>query len=294
MINSIRFYLLGFKGFLVLQEVIHNYGSFCINEVIIGKDKGVENDFSTEIENLCTIEKISFKTRLTDVECVNMLSIAIGWRWIIDIKRVQNLVILHDSLLPKYRGFNPLVSALINGEKKIGVTSLFASENYDEGDIIYQSEIEIQYPIKINYAIIQIANCYVDVVKKILNDCMSGQILPRYKQDDRYATYSLWRDENDYKINWNDSNERIQRFINSVGMPYKGAITQIDNRLYIINESELIDDRFIENRCPGKVIFFDNEFPVVVCGSGLLKILEITDFETNIQHKIKSIRTRFK
>ena len=49
--------------------------------------------------------------------------------------------------MPKYRGFAPLVNSLVNGEKIIGVTALFASEEYDNGDIIMQSSVDITYPI---------------------------------------------------------------------------------------------------------------------------------------------------
>ena len=81
-------------------------------------------------------------------------SIAVAWKWL--IKQKDILIVLHDSLLPKYRGYLPLVSQLINGEKEIGVTSFFANDKYDEGDIIYSSKIDIKYPITIEQAINQI------------------------------------------------------------------------------------------------------------------------------------------
>ena len=50
---------------------------------------------------------------------------------------------LHASLLPKYRGAAPINWALINGEKKTGLTTFFINEKIDEGDIILQSSIDI-------------------------------------------------------------------------------------------------------------------------------------------------------
>ena len=64
---------------------------------------------------------------------------AIGWKWIID--NTSQLIVLHDSLLPKYRGFSPLVNSLINGDTLTGVTALFASSEYDKGEIIEQAQI---------------------------------------------------------------------------------------------------------------------------------------------------------
>jgi methionyl-tRNA formyltransferase len=54
---------------------------------------------------------------------------------------------MHDSLLPKYRGFAPLPNALINGEREVGVTALFASEEYDMGDIVCQRRLAVEYPM---------------------------------------------------------------------------------------------------------------------------------------------------
>ncbi len=50
---------------------------------------------------------------------------------------------LHASLLPKYRGAAPINWALINGEKKTGLTTFFINEKIDTGDVILQSEIKI-------------------------------------------------------------------------------------------------------------------------------------------------------
>lgn len=50
---------------------------------------------------------------------------------------------LHGSLLPRYRGAAPINWALINGEKKTGVTTFLLNDKIDEGEIIYQQTIDI-------------------------------------------------------------------------------------------------------------------------------------------------------
>lgn len=50
---------------------------------------------------------------------------------------------LHGSLLPHYRGAAPINWAVINGEKKTGVTTFFLKHEIDTGNIIFQHEIEI-------------------------------------------------------------------------------------------------------------------------------------------------------
>ena len=96
------------------------------------------------------------------------LSIAAGWRNLLPTSPGK-LIIFHDSLLPKYRGFNPLVTALINGDDVLGVSALWAAENYDEGEIIFQEKVTIAYPIKIKQAIDTIEPLYANLTKNVLS-----------------------------------------------------------------------------------------------------------------------------
>ncbi len=50
---------------------------------------------------------------------------------------------LHPSMLPKYRGPAPIQWAILNGDKKTGVTIMYLNEKMDAGDIIIQEEVEI-------------------------------------------------------------------------------------------------------------------------------------------------------
>lgn len=50
---------------------------------------------------------------------------------------------VHTSLLPKYRGAAPIQWAVLNGEKKTGVTIMKMDEGIDTGDIIMVKEIPL-------------------------------------------------------------------------------------------------------------------------------------------------------
>ncbi len=50
---------------------------------------------------------------------------------------------IHPSLLPKYRGPSPVQTAILNGDKKTGVTVIRLDEEMDHGPILGQEEIEI-------------------------------------------------------------------------------------------------------------------------------------------------------
>jgi methionyl-tRNA formyltransferase len=152
--------------------------------------------------------------------------------------------------------------------------------------------MEIQYPIKIQELIEKIAPLYSIMVEKAIQQLHSSNKLEGKSQDEELATYSLWRDEMDYQINWHQSADQIERFINALGFPYKGAYTMVNERKIRIMEVRVMEDVAIEIRQPGKIIFTENKKPVVVCGKGLLQLLDIRD-EDNKPIESIHFRTRF-
>lgn len=290
---KVTLFLMSEKGLKVLESVIENSLFHLIDKVVINTDKSVINDYSDDLKKLCEQNnlKCCFLSDLTTIE--SQYSIAISWRWLIKESN-SKLIVLHDSLLPKYRGFSPLVNSLINGEKYIGVTALFASKEYDKGPIIYQEKREIEYPITIKEAIEHISLLYSELVLKILKTLSSNLTLNSQEQNEKMSSYSLWRDENDYYISWEKSAEYISRFVDAVGFPYKGSKSKINGKIVIIYRVSIVEDLVVENRDVGKIIFFMDEKPVVVCGSGLIKIEEAIFEETGESiFPLKKFRIRF-
>jgi methionyl-tRNA formyltransferase len=294
MINQFRLFLVGRKGLDVLKAVAKIYGANSISEVVGARDKGSFDDCFDEIRLFCLDSRIVHQERINyiGVERSSVFSLAVGWRWI--IPDVDNLIVLHDSLLPKYRGFAPLVNMLVNGESKIGVTALFASAEYDRGDIIAQASLDVQYPIKISTAIAEVSKLYSQLVIDIFGKVLAGSTLISQPQNEADATYSLWLNEEDYRIHWNWSAQKIKRFVDAVGFPYGRAETILNGNVIKVDDVELVDDVEIEDRERhlGKVIFMQAGQPVIVCRSGLIKLTKIDvgcPDKTNL-----SFRSRFK
>lgn len=290
----IALYLMTKKGFNVLNALINQKYTFLISEVIVGRDNNIDNDFADEIIALCKSNHINCFERRDEHLVLADYSIAISWRWLIHNSK-SKLIVLHDSLLPKYRGFAPLVNMLINNEPEIGVSAIFASDEYDKGDIIAQSSTAIKYPIRISEAIDLISLNYIEVVIKVFDTLNRDGAIIASKQEEELATYSLWRDENDYFINWQDDASEILSFINAVSSPYKGAASYIgEGRKIRILDAELVNDVYIENRDVGKVIFNKDGYPVIVCKVGLIRLLNVIDDKTNESLlPLKNFRTRF-
>lgn len=278
--SMLGLYLMTAKGVAVIRRLLADYGPESVAYVVTAQDSATEYDGHEDILRIASKAGVPVYLRSeAPQQCATYL-FAVSWRWLIKEKLGQQLVVFHDSLLPRYRGFAPLVSALVNGEKEVGVTALFASDEYDRGPIIGQEAVSIRYPITIAQAIELIVPCYERLTVNITGRLRQGKAEGR-PQDESAATYSLWRDDEDY------------RFVDALGYPYKGAAVTIDGKLHRIKECEVQPDVIIENRTVGKVIFLADGKPIVVCGQGLLKILRLTENGSEINLlPLSSFRTR--
>jgi methionyl-tRNA formyltransferase len=292
--NDLGFYVVGYKGYNALKSFVEVFGNSPVSFVVYANDKGSKGNYFNKIEKFCSNRSISHYDTNSDlpsyIKEFEGWRFAIGWKQV--IKNNSRLIVLHDSLLPKYRGFAPLVSALINGDQKIGVTAILASEEYDKGDIIDKEELALNYPITIQELLKKITPLYSDLIHRIYKILNSNLQLPLVSQDDTDSSYSIWLNENDYFVDWKWSAKKIKRFIDATGYPYDNAKTLLNEKIIKIIDSDEVNDVNIHDRERhiGKIIFFKEKTPVVICGSGLLMLNLISNDD-----KIKiNLRSKFK
>ena len=271
--QKITLFLMTKKGFSVLSNLIEKGMAQVIYSVVSARDKSIEEDYYADIKALWLENKINFYNKNDDYEIVTKYAFAVSWRWLLHYEKIK-LIVFHDSILPKYRGFNPLVSYLLNKEREIGVTALFASEEFDAGPIIAQGSAEISYPIKLAEAIDVLCEIYETLSYEIATKIIEDKVIDSHEQDREKVSYSIWRDEQDYKIDWNKSSQEISLSIDSLGPPYLGASCIANGRKIRIYDAVPHKDLKIENRTPGKLLFKDGIHPVIICGTGLLKITD--------------------
>ncbi len=272
--NKIALFIMTEKGLNVFKRVVE-INKRIIDFVVVGTDTNVENDFSKEIINLANLENIVWFNKGNEPSVItNVYIFAISWRWMINHPS-DKLIVFHDSLLPRYRGFSPLVNMLINGEPRIGVSAILGTREYDTGVVIAQHSSTITYPITISEAIKLNNRNYIKLADKIISKIARGEKLVGSPQDEREATYSIWRDSDDYLIDWNKSANEIQRLVDALGSPFLGARTKTSQGEELkILKVEVLPDIKCELRHVGKVIFLNNGLPTVICGKGLLRIIE--------------------
>ena len=133
---------------------------------------------------------------------------------------------VHASLLPQYRGAAPIQWAILNGEKKTGVTTFFLDEHTDTGAIIRQSEVEITPTDTGGTLHDKLMKAGADIAVQTLHDIASGtvQTLPQPDIADLKPAPKIFKE--DMLIHWDDTAENIYNKIRGLS-PYPTAFTRI-------------------------------------------------------------------
>lgn len=221
--------------------------------------------------------------------------ICIGWRYLVPQSAIDHLrgevLIAHDALLPKFRGFAPLPTALIVGEKRTGVTFLRPGRGIDDGGILWQGVVDIGPLDTISTLIDKVCPLYREGARHYLR----GNLVKVTPQDETAATYSLWRDELDYELDWSLDADRLERSVRALGPPYLGARTTLAGNVIVLRSARVVDDVRFEIRQPGKIWCLDEKGrPTVVCGRGMLKITSAVTLDGGDVLPLKSLRQRFR
>ena len=127
--------------------------------------------------------------------------------WLIDIPKICSINV-HFSLLPKYRGASPIQSALLNGDKKTGITYMKISSELDAGDILSSYEIDIKDSD--NKLILEenLTSLCMNNISEVLNNISNNKISFK-AQDNTRATYCKKITKKDSLINFNDESKNI-------------------------------------------------------------------------------------
>ena len=138
--------------------------------------------------------------------------------------------------VPKYRGPSPIQTAILNGDKKTGVSIMVVDEEVDHGPILAQREFLIS-----NF---QFSN-HDELAKKLfeLGAKLLIETLPKYirgeirsvKQDHGQATFTKMFSREDGRINWSESCDKIYNQIKALN-PEPGTWTTWKGKILNIHD----------------------------------------------------------
>ena len=142
------------------------------------------------------------------------------------------------SILPKYRGASPIQQAVLNGDSKTGITTMYMEEKMDTGNIIEQEEMAIERidTSKTMFEKLAIigAKTLVSTLRKIEEN--NGNIVS-IKQNDDDATYTSMINKDMAIIDFNKNFEEIYNKIRGLN-DFLVARIIINNKIYKIWKAE--------------------------------------------------------
>ncbi|MCI0469460.1 MAG: methionyl-tRNA formyltransferase [Nitrospirae bacterium] len=175
---------------------------------------------------------------------------------------------LHASLLPKYRGAAPIQWALINGEKKTGVTTMLMDSGMDTGDLLMKKELDISDDDNSETLSLKLAELGGDLLIETISGLRKGIISP-YPQIGE-ASYAPILKKEDGRINWEMAADKLVNFVRGMN-PWPSAFTYLDNERIKIIEARYIDGEGI----PGRIEKASAGEVIVGSAHGLLSIVKL-------------------
>ena len=197
---------------------------------------------------------------------------------IISIPRL-GCINVHASLLPQYRGAAPIQWAVLNGDKKTGVTTMYMDEGMDTGDMILKQEVDIGEEETTGELWERLASIGAKLLVETLKQIEKG-IAPRQKQGDNFSMAPMLNKEM-AKINWSiKTAQEIKNLVRGLN-PIMGAYTFLNGKkikfwkVDVATEDEIVVENlsFIRN---GTVLVSDVRDGIFIkTKEGILKVLEI-------------------
>ena len=178
---------------------------------------------------------------------------------------------VHVSLLPKYRGAAPINWAIINGEEKTGVTTMFMDEGLDTGDIIKTREVSLDDEINAGQLHDIMMEEGADVLSQTVKAIEDGTA-ERIRQNDDESTYAPMMDRNLGHIDFKKSAVSIHNLVRGI-VPWPGAWCESPYGKIKIWKTRIGQGQ--TDREPGTIVSVDKQGIEVACGMGMLLIEEI-------------------
>lgn len=161
--------------------------------------------------------------------------LVVGWYHMVPASWLQRWVFLgvHASLLPAYSGGAPLVWAMINGERRAGVSIFRLGRGVDDGPLAGQESFEIEEEDYISDVLAKAEKITLRLVQSTLERIVNGT-LEFIPQSGTGGSIYPQRKPEDGKIDPHMGSGDMVRFIRAQSKPYPGAFFETGlGRLYV-------------------------------------------------------------
>jgi methionyl-tRNA formyltransferase len=258
-------------------------------ESVITKPRAAHHKGAVPVLELCKKLSIPIYTPVNRAELsdlfkekpvANTIGIVIDYGIIINQDVIDyfsyGIINSHFSLLPEWRGADPITFAILSGQKQTGVSVMRIKDKLDEGPLLGAEA----YDIKPQETTPSLTHNLILLSHSLLTDLipgyLDGTVVPRSQESiattlgrPTKPSYSRKLTKNDGIIDWEKPAVQIEREIRAfLGWP--GSRTSLLNKEVVITKAEVTND----TGTPGDIARTKKSL-TVFCGENSLSILSL-------------------
>ena len=187
---------------------------------------------------------------------------------VLDIPKYETIN-LHASLLPKYRGANPIQRAIINGDKETGICTMITELGLDCGDVCLKEVIQIPEEMTCVDLFEKISEKSPELIEKTLIGLVDKTLTPVPQCEDGVCMANKLSKE-ETLIDWNKSATDIHNLVRGI---YKFPSAYFLHNGKII---KVMETRVVEGKAqPGEFVCADKNGVKVGCGNDCILLVKV-------------------
>lgn len=187
---------------------------------------------------------------------------------VLDIPKYETIN-LHASLLPKYRGANPIQRAIINGDKETGICTMITELGLDCGDVCLKEVIQIPEEMTCVDLFEKISEKSPELIEKTLTGLVDKTLTPVPQCEDGVCMANKLSKE-ETLIDWNKSATDIHNLVRGI---YKFPSAYFLHNGKII---KVMETRVVEGKAqPGEFVCADKNGVKVGCGNDCILLVKV-------------------
>ena len=187
---------------------------------------------------------------------------------VLDIPKYETIN-LHASLLPRYRGANPIQRAIINGDKETGVCTMITELGLDCGDVCLREKIEIPNDMNCVDLFEEISEVSPKLLEKTLIGLVEKTITPE-KQCENGVCMANKLTKEETLIDWSKPAQEIHNLVRGV-YKFPSAHFVYNDKIIKVLETRVVKG---SGKC-GEFVKVSKDGVEVACGEDCLLLVKV-------------------
>ena len=177
---------------------------------------------------------------------------------------------IHPSRLPDYRGPVPTAWAIINGEKRFGITIHKIDRTIDTGDILVQESFDIDENETGYELYVKAMKLGAELLIRNFDEILQGRITAHPQPAGGSYFGAL---DTSFVVDWRATAEVIRNYVRVRSKPYNPAQTMIMSKYLFINRVSVVEAGNVIVQRPGCIIqVLSDDKLVVSCADGAIVV----------------------